>query len=209
MKFEDFRKKVADLPYFRSNIFPHLTNKPGVLRRQLVDWVKQGRVHILKRGVYTLSEENRNVKFSTFYLAEQLYHPSYISLETALSYYGLIPEGVRAITSITTKKTAQFENKFGQFIYRHIKLSSYGGFITVLDEFGNAFNIADRERALIDYFYFQCRSLSEFDSDIFMESFRLQNIERLRRKRLQEYSDMYQYRKLSKLTNLFIEQLEA
>jgi len=46
MKFEDFRKMVADYPYFRSNLFPHLTNKPSVLRRQLVDWVKQGRVHI-------------------------------------------------------------------------------------------------------------------------------------------------------------------
>ena len=63
MKCEDFRKLVAGYPFFRSNLFPHLTDKPAVLRRQLVDWVKQGRVIVLKRGMYTLPDKDRAVAF--------------------------------------------------------------------------------------------------------------------------------------------------
>src|SRR5688572_16621374 len=99
MNYTEFRNKVKKYPFFRSNIFVHLTDSVEVLRRQVSEWVDRGYIVQLKRGFYTLQEEDREVRFSQYFLANNLYSPSYISLETALSYYNFIPEQVHAVTS--------------------------------------------------------------------------------------------------------------
>ena len=208
MKYEDFRKKVAGFPFFRSNIFTHLTDNPSLLRRQMVDWVKRGYVIPLKRGMYTLRDSDRETKFSLFYLANQLYSPSYISLESALSYYGFIPEGVYAVTSVTTKKTQSFENELGHFIYRNIQSSRFDGFTTVLDEFENSYNIASKERALIDFLFFHCKGLRDITEDIFTESFRFQNLESVDKKALRRTAESFDNVKLTKIVKLLIQHIE-
>jgi predicted transcriptional regulator of viral defense system len=208
MKYSEFRDKVKSYPLFRSNILEHLTDKPAILRRQLVDWVKQGKVVQLKKGMYTLSSEDRSVNLSQYYLANHLYSPSYISLETALSYYGLIPERVCAITSVSTKKTQRFKNTYGVFIYRHLKQAAYKDFEVVEDEYKNIFYIASPEKAIVDFFYFKVGELKEIDLDIFEQAFRLQNLQTLNKNKLKRIVAYFRHKKLSQIITLLIEFME-
>lgn len=208
MNYTTFRNKVKKYPFFHSNIFVHLTDNIGLLRRQVSDWVKKGYVIQLKRGFYTLGEENRQTGFSKYFLANNLYRPSYVSLESALSYYHFIPERVHTITSISSKKTQKFENPLGSFTYHHIKTKLYGGFVSKKDEFGNKFLIATPEKAISDFFYYQGRLLNEFDETIFDTSFRLQNLDLLSKKKLSVIADQFNQKKHSQLVELFIKQMK-
>lgn len=210
MQYKEFKNKVKNYPVFRSNIFTALTNTPHVLRNQIVNWTKQGLVIALKRGLYTLNNDDRKVNFSNFFLAQELYSPSYISLESALSYYGFIPEKVVAITSITTKKTQKFSNSFGHFIYRHLKTPLFNDFIATKDEYGNNFYLASPEKAMIDFLYFQTRDMTNITitADIFDASFRFQNIENLDSTKLLTIANSFKNKKLCEITIMLCKYLE-
>ena len=109
---------------------------------------KKGSIVCLKRGLYTLAGE----QISDLYVANKLYAPSYISLEFALSYHGVIPEVVYEITSVTTKTTRNFEALGKIFSYRKIKKNAYTGY-EIQKERGVSFNIADAEKAFVDLQY--------------------------------------------------------
>lgn len=205
MKYSEFREQVASLPYFRSNIFRHLTNQSNLLRRQIVDWQDKGYLFSIKRGIYTLRPEDRRVKVSPFAFATVIQPISYISLETALSYYQMIPERVGTITSVTPKKTQSFENALGHYQYHHIQKAAYGGFISLQDEGQNPFLIATPEKALLDFFYFRMRGVSHFDEHLFELSFRLQNVDTLNENKLLHFATLFQQSKLETLLHLFLE----
>jgi len=209
MKYSEFRARVQDYPVFRSNIFPHLTDNVGLLRRQVSAWKKKGYVEQLKRGVYTLRQEDRNVGLSGYFLANYLYTPSYISLESALSFYGLIPEAVYGITSVTSRKTQRFNNTLGDFTYHHIKSSVYGGYHTELDEFSNHFYMASREKAVIDFLYFRLSTFSITDYDVFALSFRFQNLDTLNKARLRDITIEFNNKKLQDIMCNLIAYMEA
>jgi hypothetical protein len=208
MRYSEFRDKIKEYPFFSSNIFKNLTKNPNLLRDQLVDWVKKGYVICLKKGLYTLNENDRKAGVSGFFLANNLYSPSFISLESALSYYGIIPERVYATTSITSKKTQKFENAFGHFIYHHLKKSLFDNFKSEKDEYGNVFNIAIPEKAVMDYFYFRTKGLKKIESDIFELSFRLQNLEILDKNKINNIAVSFNNSRINKITKLFINYLE-
>lgn len=87
-----------------------------------------------------------------FFAANKLYSPSYVSLESALSWHGFIPEGVFQVTSCSTRKTQSFETPLGSFTYRHIKPTLFFGY--QLEEWNNHhFVIAEPEKTVIDYLY--------------------------------------------------------
>ncbi len=207
MLYAKFREKVKNYPFFRSNIFRHLTDKPQLLRDQIVDWVKKGYVICLKRGIYTLNDDDRAIGVSRYFLANNLYSPSYISLETALSYYGFIPERVHTITSVTTKKTQHFNNTFGDFVYRHIKLSAFNDFVAIKDEHNNVVHIATPEKAIIDFLYFKTLEMKTLNKTIFTKSFRFQNLKDLNTAKLKEISRLYHNKRLESVIKIFIEQL--
>ncbi len=89
-----------------------------------------------------------------YFIANKIYDPSYISLETALSYYHLIPEGVFTSTSISSKKTQQFDTDFGKFVYRSIKKSLMFGY-TIKKIWNVRYKIAEIEKAVLDFLYFR------------------------------------------------------
>lgn len=209
MNYATFRDLVKKYPIFRSNILPHLDKHPATLRRQIVEWCDKKYIHQLKRGVYTLRDEDRAVKFSSYFLANNLYTPSYISLETALSYYGFIPERVETVTSISSKKTQRFTNNYRNFVYHHIAADLYGDFVTTKDEYGNNFFIATPERAIIDFLYLKTRGLKNITKDIFETSYRLQNLDLLNKSLLRNIEKKFQQKKLTQLTRWLIEYMEA
>jgi len=109
---------------------------------------KQGFILQVKRGLYVFPDALP----PDLYLANKLYSPSYISLEFALSYYGVIPETVYEITSVTTKATRRFKALEKIFSFRKIKKSAYTGY-SLGKQGGLSFYIADAEKAFVDANY--------------------------------------------------------
>jgi predicted transcriptional regulator of viral defense system len=110
---------------------------------------KKGLFVKLRNGLYTLADYPAN----HYLIANRLYEPSYISFDTALSFYGIIPETVYAITSVTTKTTREFKVENIRFLYHKLKKEVYTGYkaIKYLD---STILIATPEKALVDYLYF-------------------------------------------------------
>ncbi|MDC0358879.1 hypothetical protein OAO01_08690, partial [Oligoflexia bacterium] len=86
-------------------------------------------------------------------LANIVYGPSYVSSQSLLSYYGLIPEAVKQITSVNTKKTKKFKTAFGVFQYRIIPFSAFGKGVVSIGTKSNNFIGATCEKALLDLCY--------------------------------------------------------
>jgi len=173
MKFEYLLAMVGKHPVFDLATIVQLSGEPrDQLRVQLHRWIKLGRIISVKRGLYVWSENYRRVPLNQVYLANQLVRPSYLSGIWALGYYGLIPEMVFRLTSVTSRAPCFFENVFGAFEYRHIKRAVFSGYLS-MEMNGDPFFIAKPEKALLDYWY-----LSTGDwSDSRMKELRLQNHE--------------------------------
>ena len=111
--------------------------------------VKSGELIRLKQGCYCVSPKTSGVALDQGAIANQLYGPSYISLETALAHYELIPEAVMGMTSVVTGRSKRFYTPIGWFMYQTIPESLFG--IGVRTEGGHL--IASPEKALCDYLY--------------------------------------------------------
>ena len=111
--------------------------------------VKRGLFLKLRNNLYMLKDSRP----SHYYIANKMYEPSYVSLETALSHYGIIPETVYAITSITTKGTREYATPIGNFMYQRIKKQAYTGYSLKEIDGRKAF-VAEPEKALADHLYF-------------------------------------------------------
>lgn len=109
---------------------------------------KRGFILQLKQGFYVFPDALP----PDVYVANKLYSPSYLSLEFALSYHGVIPETVYEITSVTTKATRRFETLGKIFSYRKIKKAAYTGY-EIQKQQGLSFYIANIEKAFVDVNY--------------------------------------------------------
>ncbi|MBU0576661.1 hypothetical protein KJ707_03840 [Patescibacteria group bacterium] len=116
----------------------------------------------LKNGSYRLSPGLINPPLSDFRLANFLYHPSYISLETALSLYGIITGFSYVITSVSIKKTASISIEGKEFSYSSISPKLFWGYEKTAD-----YLIADPEKSLLDYLYFAYKGLRSIQLDEF------------------------------------------
>ena len=195
MKYDVLRERVSELPYFGSQSFGHWDSDLNTLRRQVTEWQAQKKIFALKRGLYTLNERDRSCVLTPFGAANVLCQPSYISLESALSYYQMIPEAVGMVTSVTPKKTCEYKNHLGVFKYHHIKQDCFQGYVEKLDETNVPIMLATPEKALLDFFYFRTPSFRSFDEQLFEDAFRLQNLTRIDIEKLQCYADCYRDRK--------------
>ena len=100
---------------------------PEFYRPRLNEWQAKGYIKKLRRGYYMFADLALNEQ-ALFFIANRLYVPSYVSFEMALSYYGLIPEGVYLVTSVSTKKTSTFKTPIAQFLYKTMKPSLFFGY---------------------------------------------------------------------------------
>ncbi|MFC1522296.1 type IV toxin-antitoxin system AbiEi family antitoxin domain-containing protein [Elusimicrobiota bacterium] len=122
---------------------------PSAAKFMLIRYTARGLLTRLRRGLYCIRDSSP----SSFVLANRLYKPSYISMETALSYYHLIPESVHAVVSVSAKPTREFDVMGTAYIYRTIKRDSYRGYRMI--KIGNEnVLLAEKEKALADYLYF-------------------------------------------------------
>lgn len=170
MKYEDFIKQVRNLSVIESEIFLASEPNSAALKVQFSRWVNSGKLVQLRRGVYVLPEHYRGDQSCVFYAANVLKKPSYISLEKALEFYGLIPEAVKVFTSVTSKRAAHFRNDIGDFDYRHIRVELFWGYHSIKLDGQDVF-VASPEKALLDFIYLNCIDVSHD----FLDELRLQN----------------------------------
>jgi predicted transcriptional regulator of viral defense system len=184
MKFEELIKKTANLPCFTTRFLSAGQNLSQV-RVQLDRWEKSGRVLRLGKGVYSLAEPYRKIKPDNFTIANKLKSHSYISLQSALSWYGMIPEFVPATMSVTTNRAGVIENELGRFEYRHISHKLFFGYQNVELPAGQQAFIARPEKALLDLIYLTAGG----ETKEYLEELRLQNLEKLNNDILDEYAE--------------------
>jgi predicted transcriptional regulator of viral defense system len=196
MDFRKFKEKVKGMPFFSSDVAETFSSSPRTLRNQFSRWKKQGLLVELKRGLYILGQAERQTTLSKQAIAAVLYQPSYISLESALSHYQMIPERVDTVMSVSSKKTRVFHNTEGTFSYRNLKISLNFGFSAKKDENGYPYFIAEPEKALLDYLYLNLGALDPKDGDIFDSFIRLQNRSLLNKKKLFSYARRFAIKKL-------------
>ena len=193
MKFDEVVKRFSSQPILDSEMLLVNGQNPNAVWVQLDRWVKAGKLIQLRRGLYILNGPYRKVSIEIPYLASFLYKPSYISLEYALSYYGLIPEGVPNVTSVTTRRTAEFSNSLGVFIYRHIKKELFWGYHPITMAGQIAFH-AFPEKALLDTLYFESRRVNR----LFLEGLRLQNVDVIDLKQLNKFAGRFKSPRIRK-----------
>ncbi|MFH2138376.1 MAG: hypothetical protein ABII88_07680 [Candidatus Omnitrophota bacterium] len=206
MRYDEFKAKVRGFPVLSTQLLQLLSGEDAGFSVQLGRWVNAGKVIQLKKGIYLLNELDRKIMPSRLYLAGELYKPSYISLEYALAYYGLIPEKVADVTCVCAKKTAMFQTPLGRFIYQHVKDGCFNGFRQVKDESGLNFFIASPEKALVDFFYL---NLGLFKKDYVLvgrESLRLQNMKTLDWEKLLSLAGLFRVKKLMEVVRAFREE---
>lgn len=166
-------EQLSQFPYYTKQNLSLILKKDSF---SLDYWIKKlisDQILIpLKKGVYSSVFYVNSIKekgLFDFYLqnlANVLRQPSYISLETALSYYGLIPEESFNITSITLKSTRIYKNQLGTFIYRNIKKELFLGFSVPMVK--NSITRATKAKALFDWLY-----LKKFANSKELETFLL------------------------------------
>ena len=122
----------------------------GLVKRALAS----GEIIHIRRGLYCLAPRYQKKSVNFYALAQQVYGPSYISLESALSWHGWIPEAVHAITSASFKKSKEFATPLGIFSYERVPQEVFYAEVERLtDASGNVFLMATPLKALADYVY--------------------------------------------------------
>ncbi|MDD8025446.1 MAG: hypothetical protein PHI34_02950 [Acidobacteriota bacterium] len=120
-------------------------------RNKINDLLRQGIIIRIKKGLYVFGDKHRRQPYSKELLANLVYGPSYVSLDYALAYYGIIPEKVESLTSVTPNRPHRFSTPMGLFVYRRIPARAYEtGMVRVEGERSQAFLIASPEKALAD-----------------------------------------------------------
>lgn len=150
MNWIDFKAHFFNLACF--SIHEVYAWMPDFDRNNFVRWTRKGYLIRLRRGLYSFPE-CLDISEMALYFAGKIYRPSYISLHSALSYYGLIPESVVQITSVTSLKTASFKNRFGDYSYKTIRSDLMFGYEKRQFADGRPTAIAVREKAILDLFY--------------------------------------------------------
>ena len=182
MNFEQLVEKASSLVCFGPSFLAAGEDIENV-RVQVSRWVDTGRLLRIAKGLYTLAEPWRKVAADPFVIANTLKTPSYVSLQSALSYYGMIPEFVPVITSITTARPGTIETPLGRYDYRHVKKPLFWGYTTAEADAGGQIFMASPEKALLDLFWLTKGS----DSPGFIDELRLQNTAQIDREQLRVY----------------------
>jgi len=189
MKYQEFEKQVNKAFFSREEL---AISGFKIYNHQLSGWVKKGYLQRVKQGFYIFS--NKKEEINSKEISFHLYSPSYISLESALSHYGAIPEIVYSLTCITTKPNRRFNNIFGNFVYRNIRPSLFWGY-DVFETKHSKYLLASKEKALLDFLYLNKVDDNDFEELRINEEF-LKNIDK---QKLELYLKEYKSKKLEKI----------
>ena len=150
MTYLEFREQWHAVGCF--NIYQIRAWRPDFDRINLFHWVKKGYLSKLRQDWYAFSDLKGNPETAR-YVAQRIYTPSYISLHTALSFYGIIPEAVTVVTSVTSNRPTTYSNEFGEFSYQTVKPALFFGYKSMPLSPHGRYLIAFPEKAILDLLY--------------------------------------------------------
>lgn len=150
MKFLDLLDVVEGEAVFESGLLLAGDVDPADVRRQLVRWVRAGRILQFRRGLYALAAPYAKATPHPFLVANRLVPGSYVSLHSALAHHGLIPEHVPVTTSVTAGRPGRWQTPLGAFEFRHVKPALLWGSDRVDLPGGQRALVAGPEKALLD-----------------------------------------------------------
>jgi predicted transcriptional regulator of viral defense system len=186
MEFEKLLKIVGDEPVFESSFLLAGDVRPEYIRLQLDRWIKAGKIHQLRRGIYLLAAPYQKKKPHPFLVANRLQKPSYVSMQSALSFYGMIPDIVNETVSVTPVRNERLNTHLGVFEFRHINKNYFGGY-HLLDIAGQQAFVSTPEKAILDLIFFQPGG----DTLAFISELRLQNLENLNIEELRKQGKLF------------------
>ncbi len=205
MRFRDFQRHVKDLPAFNLNDIRKFN--PEFHRQQLYDWLKRGYIQSLVGGFYLLSDVQVN-EHLLFMLANRIYEPSYISQESALAHYLVIPESVLGVTSVSSRKTREFDSKLGRFSYTSIKPTLMFGYSVVVPEKMVKYKIASLEKAILDYLYWN-RMIESLDDFVELRWNRQELSASIDKPLFRKYLKVFNNKTLNRRVDILLEYIHA
>jgi predicted transcriptional regulator of viral defense system len=175
MNFENLLQIIDNEPLFETGLLLSGNIDSFNVRKQLSRWTASGKIYQLRRGLYSLAQPYQKSVPHPFFSANRLVAGSYVSLQSALAYFGMIPEFVPTTTSVTTAHPITYRTPIGQYDFRHIQVRWFHSYHR--KDLGNnqwAF-IATPEKALLDLVYLQPGG----DEEDYLHSLRLQAMDQL------------------------------
>jgi len=173
MNFHELLAAVIDEPVFETGFLLAGDVDPADVRRQLSRWVKAKRIVQLRRGLYVLAPPYRRVQPHPFLIANRLVPGSYVSQQSALAYYGLIPEHVPLTTSVTTGRPGRWDTALGSFDFRHLCARLYSNYQLIDLGMKQTGFVATPEKALADLIHLT----PAVDQIEYLKTLRLQNLD--------------------------------
>jgi hypothetical protein len=165
--------------------------------------VKRGDLIRLKNGFFVIAERIKKSPVPFAQIGNLLYGPSYLSFEWALSYYGMIPEGVYVITNASATKSKSFTTPLGTFDYQYLNHSRYAVGIDQKENPAGKFLIATPEKALADLVHLKSKKIESVEDMLIdlVEGRRIyeDHLRNLNKKHLIEISEKYRSKSVSQL----------
>lgn len=121
----------------------------GLIKRAIA----RGALIHVRRGLYVFAERYRRFPLDLFALAQKIYGPSYISLESALAFHGWIPEAVPIVASASSRRSRTYETSLGTFTYGHIPCEPFLAGVSLVSTKDDSFFMASPLKALTDFVY--------------------------------------------------------
>lgn len=205
MRIGQLLRIVGDEPLFDTGLLLAGGVDRADVERQLSRWVRSGKILKLRRGLYALAQPLEKRRPHPFLIANRLVRPSYVSLESALAFHGLIPEYVPVVTSVTTNRPGRHATPLGPYGYRRIKDQLLWGYAEFRLPGDQQALVARPEKALLDLLYLRAAA----DRRGFIEELRLQNLDRLDLERLQQEAQRVGSAKASRALGIIIELARA
>jgi predicted transcriptional regulator of viral defense system len=171
VKWDDLLATVADEPVFSTALLLAGNVSTAQVRLQLSRWVKAGRLLQLRRGLYSLAPTWRKVEAHSFLVANRLQRGSYVSLQSALAFHGIIPEHVPVVTSVGPGRPETVHNPLGGFQFNHIVGTLFFGYSRIEVAARQLAFVASPEKALLDLIHLTPGG----DSEDCLRELRLQN----------------------------------
>jgi predicted transcriptional regulator of viral defense system len=152
----------------------------------------------LRKGLYCLAAKYQRKGVNLYSLAQLIYGPSYISLESALSYHGWIPEAVYTVTSVSMKKSKEFETLLGRFSFSRIPLKVFYSKVERIsdEQTGVSFFMARPMKALADYVYVYKKSWLSLEPAVKSLRIEKEQLEKVTAKELNLISQNYKNRRV-------------
>lgn len=205
MKWEALLALVAGEPVFPSALLLAGEVSTAQVRLQLSRWVKAGRLLQLRRGLYALAPTWRKVEPHPFLVANRLQRGSFVSLQSALAFHGVIPEHVPVVTSVGPGRPETVHNPLGAFQFNHLTGRLFFGYSRMEVAARQFAFVASPEKALLDLIHLTPGA----DSKDYLGELRLQNPEAMNLSMLDELARRSGKAKLLRAARLVERVLEA